>query len=44
MTYIRQDNDHVYLNLWDKTLEYDRIEYALYQLSSEFEQRIVTAH
>ena len=42
MTYIRQDNDHVYLNLWDKTLEYDRIEYALYQLSSEFEQRIVT--
>lgn len=41
MTYMRQDNDRVYLNLWDKTLEYDRIEYALYQLSSEFEQRIV---
>ena len=40
MANIHQDNDNVYIDLWDKTLTFNSIEYALYQLNSAFELRI----
>lgn len=40
MANIRKDEKSVYIDLWGETLEYDRIQYALYQLNSAFELRI----
>lgn len=40
MSNVRHDNSNVYIDIWNKTLRFDKNEYALYQLNSAFEIRI----
>ena len=40
MANMRKDNSNVYIDLWGETLEFNKIEYALYQLSTAFEVRV----
>ena len=37
---IHQDNDKIYIELWDNTLSFFKNEYALYNLSQAFELKI----
>lgn len=40
MADIRQENDRIYIDLWGKTLSFNKNEYALYNLSQAFELKI----
>ncbi len=40
MANMRKDDNNVYIDLWGETLEFNKIEYALYQLNNAFELRI----
>ena len=37
---MRKDDNNVYIDLWGETLEFNKTEYALYQLSTAFEVRV----
>ena len=40
MANMRKDDNNVYIDLWGETLEFNKTEYALYQLSTAFEVRV----
>ena len=40
ITNMRKDSSNVYIDLWGETLEFNKIEYSLYQLSTAFEVRV----